>query len=76
MPISGTLPPAVGEPVALLGVQPGADTAALTVADTIVVMVEDGVVLVAMAPTKPVVPPPTWQRRSVCSGSPLALRYG
>ncbi len=50
VPISGTMPPAVGETVALLGVQPGADTAALTINDAVVVMVENGVALVALAP--------------------------
>ena len=48
VPISETLPPAVGETVALLGVQPGADAAALTIDDAVVVMVEDRVALVAI----------------------------
>jgi hypothetical protein len=48
VPISGTLPPAVGDAVALLGVRSGVDNAGLTIADAVVVAAADQAVLVAV----------------------------
>jgi hypothetical protein len=50
VPISGTLSPAVGEAVALLGVRSDADKASLTIADAMVVAAADQAVLVAVTP--------------------------
>jgi hypothetical protein len=48
VPISETLPPAVGDAVALLGVRSDADQASLTIADAVVVAAADQAVLVAV----------------------------
>ncbi len=50
VPISGTLAPAIGDVVALLGVRSGADQAGLAIADAVVVAAADQAVLVAVAP--------------------------
>ena len=50
VPISGTLAPAIGDAVALLGVRSDADQASLTIADAVVVAAADQAVLVAVTP--------------------------
>lgn len=50
VPISGTLPPAVGETVTLLGVEPGSTSPPFAVDDAVVVAVEDGIAAIAVAP--------------------------
>jgi hypothetical protein len=50
VPISDTLPPAVGDAVALLGVRSDADQASLTIADAMVVAAADQALLVAVTP--------------------------
>ena len=50
VPISETLPPIVGERVALLGIRPDIGAAALAIDDAIIVSVKNGMILVAVTP--------------------------